>query len=50
MPESLHTATLGPCDATTEIHDSRAQAPRQEKLPQWEACALQQGVAPIHRN
>ena len=41
---------LSPHAATTEAHVPRAHAPQQEKPPQWEACALQQRVAPAHRN
>ena len=41
---------LSPRAATTEAHTPRAHAPQQEKPPQWEACALQQRVAPTHRN
>ena len=35
---------------TTEARTPRACAPQQEKPPQWEACALQQRVAPARRN
>ena len=35
---------------TTEVRTPRARAPQQEKPPQWEACALQQRVAPACRN
>ena len=38
------------CTATTEAHMPRACAPQQEKPPQWEACALQQRVAPACHN
>ena len=40
---------LSPCAATTEAWAPRACAPQQEKLPQWEACALQWRVAPARR-
>ena len=36
---------LSPHAATTEACAPRAHASQQEKPPQWEACALQQGVA-----
>ena len=36
--------------AATEARERRARAPRQEKPPQWEACAPQQRVDPAHRN
>ena len=35
---------------TTEARAPRARAPQQEKPPKWEACALQQRVAPTRRN
>ena len=35
---------------TTEVHVPRACALQQEKPLQWEARALQQRVAPSHRN
>ena len=41
---------LSPCAATTEACTPRTHAPQQEKPPQWEACALQQKVAPARRN
>ena len=41
---------LSLCAATTEAHTPRAPALQQEKSPQWEACALQQRVAPAHHN
>ena len=37
------------CATATEAGVPRARAP-QEKPPQWEAHALQQRVAPAHRN
>ena len=41
---------LSPCATTTEACAPRARALQQEKPPQWEARAPQQGVAPAHRN
>ena len=35
---------------TTEARTPRARALQQEKPPQWEARALQQGVAPTRHN
>ena len=39
-----------PRATTTEAHAPRARAPQQEKPQQWEACTLQQRVAPARRN
>ena len=41
---------LGPHAATTEARAPRARTPQQEKPPEWEARAPQQGVAPTRRN
>ena len=45
MPKSPHSAVTTPCVAATTAWAPRAYALKQEKLPQWEACALQQRVA-----
>ena len=37
---------MSPYDATTETDTARACAPQQEKLPQWEAPALQLESSP----
>ena len=41
---------LSPHATTTEARTPRTRAPQQEKPPQWEACALQQRVAPTRHN
>ena len=41
---------LSPHATTTEARMPRAQAPQQEKPPQWEAHAPQRRVAPAHCN
>ena len=41
---------LSLCATTTEAHVPRAQAPQQEKPPQWEAHAPQGKVAPARHN
>ena len=38
-----------PCAATAEAHVPRARAPKQEKPPQREACALQLEKALVQR-
>ena len=41
---------LSPCATTTEARTPTAQAPQQEKPPQWEARAPQRRVAPARRS
>ena len=42
--------TLKPTSWNYEAHAPRARALQQEKPPQWEACTLQQRVAPTCHN
>ena len=41
---------LEPVNHNYWAYTPRAHAPQHEKLPQWEACAPQQRVAPTHQN